>query len=139
MFLQLLLAYQVMSLNSESGNVTNSGDIINHQETHISDEKQELWYIIRVEYSPLIFVETAKCLAEIAFLYYQYYWNLVEKICNRIIVRAWLSSTKLFTPCLHRSLFIFNAVNSCSIYILSLGINCDLFNHKSYLLAVIWI
>ena len=42
MFLQLLLAYQVMSLNSESGNVTNSGDIINHQETHISDEKQEL-------------------------------------------------------------------------------------------------
>ena len=39
MFLQLLLAYQVMSLNSESGN---SGDIINHQETHISDEKQEL-------------------------------------------------------------------------------------------------
>ena len=79
MFLQLLLAYQVMSLNSESGNVTNSGDIINHQETHISDEKQELWYINRVEYSPLIFVEAAKCLAEIAFLYYQYYWNLVEK------------------------------------------------------------
>ena len=42
MFLQLVLAYQVISLNSESGNVTNSGDIINHQETHISDEKQEL-------------------------------------------------------------------------------------------------
>ena len=42
MFLQLVLAYQVISLNSESGNVTNGGDIINHQETHISDEKQEL-------------------------------------------------------------------------------------------------